>query len=654
MTSNLLATATSALPNELALVVIDHLQGNNKALCALARTCRDMQNLAEERLYKRIELLSVKNLHAIIEAFTSRPERVRAVQTLKILYSYKDDSLKDSAEIRTTFNECVARMVNLREWHIESPYDNFHWENDGGQAWVNGDMQRFRRALDTACVEGPIETAKIAAERRLGKNLERTVGLGLLENLTIHSHGTATDFWNLEGFHCLFRHPALKHLHVSCVAFPDSEISELATHTKKTPLTSLIFDECELRPKSLLSILRTPARLKSLTLGENVFNINRSRRAKPLLNKDAGVSLEALSAVAHSLESLTHLNPGWRLDKSPQVLRSIRPPGDGMRDFHLLKYLECDTNSFLHQAIIMNRDLAPPSLETLRIRRHWDVPVDFWDQPPDFDHYAALPSLDTLELLQSSYMWLDTAKSEYICDEERLRNRHAKAFKLHKAGINLKMSLELHKSEGLIPPYLHKERVPIIECLYDASMEGFKSFIRKEVTDEDGEMTESLAREEAETDQLSEVDISLLKSKTRRLTLSMKHSLVNRGGRLPSFREIFGSDDGSEESADSDEDFEVDDLDEDDDMALDLELDDDVVQQYIDEDGNPVFDEDGNPVFEDDGELFTTVWEVATEDDYDSDMDEDTDEDDDDDEMHDALETQQQPANTSTNIDDVD
>ena len=58
-------------------------------------------------------------------------------------------------------------------------------------------------------------------------------------------------------------------------------------------------------------------------------------------------------------------------------------------------------------------------------------------------------------------------------------------------------------------------------------------------------------------------------------------------------------------------------------------------------------------MFEDDGELFTTVWEVATEDEYDSDMDEDTDEDDDDDEMHDALETQQQPANTSTN-DDVD
>lgn len=405
MASGLLNSAQSALPNELALLVIDHLEGDNKTLCSLARTCRSMQHLAEERLYKTVELLSVNNLHAIIAAFTLRRERVRAVQTLKILYQYKPGDLKDTDELRATFNECVADMVNLRHWHIESPYDNFHWEGAGGEAWVEGDMQRFRRAIDTACAEGPKEADKIMAERRLGRDVERTVGLALLERLTIHSHGTSTDFWELNGFHCLFQHPTLRHLHVSCVAFPAGEIPELSSHVGKTPLTSLYFDECELQPKSLLSILRTPARLKSLTLGENVFNIHRSRGPKPILSKDPCASLKALSAVAHSLESLTHLDPGWNLDTSPHVLRSIRPPGDGMRNFHALKYIECDTSSFLHQAIVMNHDLAPTSLETLRVRRHWDVPVDFWDHPPDFDHYAALPSLDTLELVQSTHPW---------------------------------------------------------------------------------------------------------------------------------------------------------------------------------------------------------------------------------------------------------
>ncbi|KAB2109758.1 hypothetical protein AG0111_0g782 [Alternaria gaisen] len=632
MASNLLGTAKSTLPNELALLVIDHLEDNNKTLCALARTCRGMQHLAEERLYKRIELLSVKNLHAIIEAFTLRYERVRAVQTLKILYQYKDNSLKDSDQIRTTFNECVARMVNLREWHIESPYDNFHWEGAGGEAWVHGDMQRFRRALDTACVDGPVEADKIMAERRLGKHVERTVGLGLLESLTIHSHGADTDFWNLEGFHCLFRHPALKHIHVSCVAFPASDIPELASHTRRTPLTSLVFDECVLQPKSLLSILRTPARLKTLTLGENVFNVNRSRQVKPVLTKDPCGSLQALSAVAHSLESLTHLNPGWRIDRSPHVLRSIRPPGDGMRDFHLLTYMECDTNSFLHQAIVMNRDLAPPGLETLRVRRHWDVPIDFWDQPPDFDHYAALPSLNTLELLQSSYLWLDLSDTDYICDDERLRNRHAKAYKLFKAGINLKMSIELHKSPSLIPPYLHDEPIPIVECVYDASVVGFHRHIVHEGAEEGARIAPESISEAPETDQLGDADINRLRGETRRTLHVLKHRFVKPGRRL-AFMDMFDSDDESVEHVGSDDDFEVDDLDEEDDMELDLEL---------DNDGHFV-DEDGNHVFEEDGELYVTVWETASEDEMDETEDED------DDEMHDAVESQQQPAN-----DDVD
>ncbi|KAL1799223.1 hypothetical protein ACET3X_003260 [Alternaria dauci] len=628
MASNLLGTAKSTLPNELALLVLDHLENHKSALRALARTCRGMQHLAEERLYKRIELFSVKNLHAIIEAFTQRQERVRAVQTLKILYQYRDHSLKDSDTLRTTFNECVARMVNLREWHIESPYDNFQWEGAGAEAWVHGDMQRFCRALDAACVDGPIEADNIMAERRLGKHVERTVGLGLLESLTIHSHGADTDFWNLDGFHCLFRHPALKHLHVSCVVFPASDIPQLASHTRQTPLASLAFDECVLHPKSLLSILRTPARLKTLTLGENVFNVKRSRQVKPILTKDPCASLAALSAVAHSLESLTHLDPGWRIARSPHVLRSTRPPGHGMRDFHLLKYMECDTDSFLHQAIVMNRDLAPPGLETLRVRRHWDVPVNFWDQPPDFDHYAALPSLKTLDLLQSSHLWLDLVNADYVCDDERLRNRHAKAYKLFKAGINLKMSIEIHKSPNLIPPYLHEEPIPVIGCLYDASVVGFHRHIIHEETEEGARTALESTGEAPETDQLGDADISRLRGEMRIALHVLKHKFVRPGRRLA---DLLDSDDESMELFDSDDDFEIDDLDEEDDMELDLELDDD---------GHFV-DEDGNHIFEEDGELYVAVWETASE--------TETEEVEDDDEMHDAVESQQQSAN-----DDVD
>lgn len=478
MASALLSSAYHHLPNELTIIVLEQLSGDNKTLCNLARTSRDLRQLAEEQLYKTIALHSVEDLHAIIEAFSRRNERVRAVQTLKILYRYVSAHLQNSVETRRTFNGFVAQMVHLREWHVESPYDNFKWEK-GGHEWVEKDMESFREALEKACVEGPQEEARIMNKQRLGNSLDRTVGLALLQSLTIHSHGAHADFWTLDGFHCLFRHPSLRFLHVSCVTFPQ-DLPELESHLRKTPLTTLEFDECELKPKSLLRILRTPERLKHLTLGENVFNINTATRLAPRLTKDFNATLEALSAVAHSLETLKHLDPNWRIDHDHRP-RRVRPTGEGMRGFHALKTLECDTGSFLHQSIIMNYDLAPPNLETLRIRRHWDVSPDFFDQLPPVETYVALPSLKTVDFLQSLYLRCPLATLDYLCDVESLRNRHAYGYRLYKNGINLKVTVEMHKNISLIPPYLHGEQVPINQCLYDAELIGFHRHINDNI-----------------------------------------------------------------------------------------------------------------------------------------------------------------------------
>ncbi|KAI2476642.1 hypothetical protein Ptr902_11989 [Pyrenophora tritici-repentis] len=572
MASALLGSATSTLPTELTLLVLDHLEGNNQALCSLARTCRSMQRLAEERVYKTIELTSVVDLRDVSAAFLSRYQRLQAVQTLKLLYQYEETTLKNSDRARAEFNKNVPHMINLREWHIESPWDNFHWSESGGDDWVGTDMEQFRAALDLACENGLKETEVIAAERQLGKHMERKTGLALLETLTIHSHGRDTDFWDLDGYHCLFRHPSLRHLHVSCIAFPGTEIPELASYVNKTPLTSLVFDECVLDPQSLLSILQTPAQLKSLTLGENVYNTNRSKD-NPMLSKYPVESLRALSAVAHSLETLVHLDPGSRIDSSSHVMSSIRTPGDGMRDFHSLKYMECDTQSFLHKAIIMNRDLAPPKLETLRVRRHWDSPANLWDEPPNLDHYAALPSISTLELMQSSFILLRLSTEDYICEAERLRNRHAKAYKLSKAGINLKMLIELHKTRSLIPPYLHNEQVPLVQCLYNASAVGFHRHI------EDLKVHEAKL-EAPETDQLSDADVIRIRESTRKTLFGLKQKLLRQNRPLAFQTALFDDADGSEPFTDE-EGFLINDIDEDDDMDLD-DLDDD--SDFLDDD----------------------------------------------------------------------
>ncbi|XPS81065.1 hypothetical protein M3J09_013008 [Ascochyta lentis] len=477
MACTLLGSIDHRLPNELTLAVVQQLANDNRTLCTLAQTCRGFQQLAEEHIYKTIKLRSVRDLQRIISAFVSRHDRVRAVHTLKILYRY-NEHLDVSLERRKAFNECVAQMVNLREWHVESPYDNFKWEK-GGHEWVEGDMERFRQALEKACVDGAKEKERFAQDRHLTRSLQRTVGLAQLESLTIHSHGAHADFWPLDGFHCLFRHPSLRYLHVSCVTFPET-LELLESHKRKTPLTTLIFDECNLEPKSLLHILGTPEKLKHLTLGENVFNINRSVECSPRLSPDPVAALEAIAAVAHSLESLTHLDSKWRLATDNHIIARRRVPGEGMRQFHSLKTIECDTGSFLHEAVVMNHDLAPPNLDTLIVRRHFYVVENFFDYLPDVGYYTALPSLNTLELRQSAAALNYLATSEYICEPERLRNRHAFAYKLFKSDINFRLNIELGRGSSLIPPYLHGEPVPQVRCLYDASSIGFRRHVNKE------------------------------------------------------------------------------------------------------------------------------------------------------------------------------
>ncbi len=520
MSAGLLGTPHLRLPNELILLVIDNLAGDLKALCNLAQTCRGLQYPAEAQIYKKIELLSVTDLEDVIYAFATRYERARAVHTLRILYQYRPEELHNSEHTRAIFNECISHMVNLREWHIESPFDNCKWSEMGGQIWVENDMGRFWRALEQAATQGPKEAELISAQQRLGKYVDRTVGLALLEKLTIHSHGIGEDFWDIGAFECIFRHPKLRYVHLSCVSFPAGEMRSLATHVQKTPLTTLTFDECELDHKSLLSILRTPANLKHLTLGENVFNTMGLKGLDPRLSRNPRASLIVLSVVAHSLETLTHFDPAWRIMNFRPLLSQLQSHGEGLRKFHHLKTLECDTSSFLHRSIMKSPEFGPPNLETLRLRRHWKGEESWYETPPKVDCFLSLPSISTVELLQISHLHDQASDVDYVNNPEFLKSRQEAAYKLWKCNINLKLVVEMHNRNNLIPPYLHGESLPITTCFYNASIIGFHRHIYEKTPledrpeDEPEEVTikrveDFLEKHEnpPETDQLGEIDI---------------------------------------------------------------------------------------------------------------------------------------------------
>jgi hypothetical protein len=209
------------------------------------------------------------------------------------------------------------------------------------------------------------------------------------------------------------------------------------------------------------------------------------------------------------------------------------------------------------------------------------------------------------------------------------------------------MLVEMHKSASLIPPYLHRELLPSIHCLYDASEVGFRRHISHEAesTETENENTDDCATSTVdsshaqdathrvgvdnnstpppETDQLGDADIRRIAGETRSALRGLMRRFM-RPGRRGQIIDL----DNSDEDSDEDE-FEVDDLDEDEDMELDLELDDDD-DEFEGEDG-PIF-------FEHNGEYYVQMYDIETEDE-----DEDGD-----DEMHDAVETRQ-PVN-----DDVD
>jgi hypothetical protein len=579
MASATLGSGQHSLPTELVLLIVESLAHDNKTLCALAQTCRALQYIAEEQIYKTIRVSTVRDLRDIIYAFSRRRDRASSVHKLVLHYQYQAAELDSTLESRSVFNECVVRMTNLRQWYIESPYDNSgNWDKgDGPEQWVRGDMEEFRGALELACTEGPAEAERIQAERRLGNMVDRTVGLALLERLTIHSHGIQSDFWPLDDFHCLFRHPNLRFLHISCVDFTLAEgIPSLQSSTVKTPLDTLIFDECEISPECLRDILRMPAKLTSLELGENVFNTYHSRTSNPRLTRNARATIEALGGVAHSLETLVHLDPSSTLIMGSHKENRMSLSGEGMRHFHALKYIQCDPSSFLHQAVIKNHELAPPNLHTLRLITLCNGIDNFYERLPDVEPYLALPSLARLELVQSDHPRHELNGPASLFDAELIQRLHAFAFKLHRAGIATSMFVEMHM-KGLIPPFLYGEKKPSAACIYDSSEVGFA----QEPSDDE---TAADRMQLPETDQLSAQALSNIKIEMRSVVARLRGPYEREPRRMTYaayMAEHFDDEEYDDEEYDDDE------------MDFEMEYDDEMDEAEL----NAMFGEPGIEVY---------------------------------------------------------
>ena len=159
-----------SLPAELIFAIVAQLSYDRHALCQLAQTCRLIHPCCEEHIYHTIELLRTRDLVAICKAFHSRPQRIAAVHKLGILYKYQRGIGRSSA-VRKVFNGCLSKMTALREWCIQSPFDNFKWGTAASKEWVEGDMESFRQCLEKASL-------------RNEQALQGNIGLSRLEKCT--------------------------------------------------------------------------------------------------------------------------------------------------------------------------------------------------------------------------------------------------------------------------------------------------------------------------------------------------------------------------------------------------------------------------------------------------------------------------------------
>lgn len=234
---------------------------------------------------------------------------------------------------------------------------------------------------------------------------------------------------NLRGFYCLLRHPSLRFLHLVAVRLP-SDLPELEpSFVETTPLTTLIFDQCELKVDSLSRILSAPKNLKHLTLSE----------VSDVLSLDPQATMKSLMPIAKSLETLTHFHRAFLDIANPQGdLSPIKLNSSSMREFLHLKFIDIDYCS-LFRGIVSNPAIAPPKLETIRLR---DRNVFMLDQHHDLTPYTCLPSVRLLEFIQHSSInhpdFVDILADD-ICEPGRVEGYHSWSSKLSESGINMKL-----------------------------------------------------------------------------------------------------------------------------------------------------------------------------------------------------------------------
>ncbi|KAF2188801.1 hypothetical protein K469DRAFT_684110 [Zopfia rhizophila CBS 207.26] len=419
------------LPTDIILPIVESVDDQSD-LVSLAQTCTKLQPLAEAQLFKTIYVRHGKHARDLSAVLQARPVRFNYVQKLEATPTVR------GWECIEVMPSLVRKMGNLRELRVESPHIN---------------SSRYDRCWTEVSEAEYIDMFKEANESE-----GEVKPLKNLRSFTLHSHGADKRYSEIHTALPIFLSLTVTYVHISCIDIDDFTLPSSAPRAK-SPLKTLVLDECRIMPAGLSTLLSLPRNLSSLALREVAHHYPRNSE----LNKHLIAVLFALSHQKHSLQFLQHTCLPMN-----NAERYFQLPGDstGLSQFKELKTLELSQHSILRK-ILAVRHLAPPSLDTYRLTGlEYDYDGHWENMPTKISAIASGTSFRHLELhTKPVSVGFDGLPSCFM-----LASRAQKVIEIARMMKEKEITTTLvgYQRFQYIPPYLYGEKEPLRRVCFDS------------------------------------------------------------------------------------------------------------------------------------------------------------------------------------------
>lgn len=467
------------LPDEILLRILRFLATQD--LCQVRLSQSHLNDLAQEYVFERFDLLYGK--HAERLAVMLRHDQKRAQWIKRLLISPKfdeDQGLGRLPDQMVKMNNLLDLVLETPDCNNRPPADRIKWVKLQDQyEWI------FRQS-----------TIAVPETERL---------LPQLRTCTLHFVDEDIPLYPLTKYSCIFLHPNLKSLTLSCACTdtPDRLLKDFRQYQCSTSLEHLHLEECDFDPKSLEILLKFPKALKSLKLSEGIRYSDMSRRQSRLHGNlvPGRLSRALANTVSMSLEHLS-LKLGYTADEGTHSWSRAGRSLD-LTSLTNLKFLEVSLSTLAtikpyNTCNHTFENSLPASLEHIRV---FNMPPSLQGGPPIplktcllenkqghglpnlkqitqcYEYQAPRGNASTALFRADMYATYNRLIEDAMA---RVQTRNNKHYPMYKES-NTRVVIECEVTPpGYIPPYLRNEESPELKVIWDSHQPTLEALIQED------------------------------------------------------------------------------------------------------------------------------------------------------------------------------